>query len=285
MSDVLLEVDESGVALITLNRPEQRNAWNPGLERAYYEALDAADRDPNVRAAILTGAGRSFCPGVGGDQLDRVAGEGVDFTGRMPFSRTLAFRKPLIAAINGGCAGAGLAQALMCDVRFAARGVRLSTSFARRGLPAEHGLSWLLPRLIGLERAMDLLLSARTFDADEALSLGVVSRVVEPEDLVPAALAYARDIAENCAPAAVAVIKHQIIAGLDTGYAEALDRAYRTTVRLSTSAEFREGVDAFLQKRAPRFPPLRADFSPEQVLGVRLPGLDVDPGAGNSAAD
>jgi enoyl-CoA hydratase/carnithine racemase len=281
VTDVLLEVDDSGVALITLNQPDSRNAWTPELERSFYAVLEIADQDPDVRAAVLTGAGKTFCPGVGAGRLDKVAGSGVDFTGRLAFSRTLTFRKPLIAAINGACAGAGLAQALMCDVRFAATNVRFSTAFARRGLPAEHGLSWLLPRLIGIERAMDLLMSARVFDAAEAHQLGVISRLAEPEDLLASAIAYATDIAVNCAPAAMALIKHQVLVDLDATYAEALDRAYRTTIRASTGPEFREGVDSFIEKRPPAFAGLSDDLNPAEFVGAELPALDVDPGAGN----
>jgi enoyl-CoA hydratase/carnithine racemase len=136
---VLFDAGSDGVGLITLHRPERRNAWNPGMERRFYEVLDAAERDPLVRACVLTGAGRSFCPGVDAQRLGNLAGSPLDLSGRRSPSFTLAFRKPLIAAINGACAGFGLVQALMCDVRFAARGAKLSTSFARRGLAGEYG--------------------------------------------------------------------------------------------------------------------------------------------------
>lgn len=276
---VITDIDEHGVALITLNQPDQRNAWNAELEQAFYTALAAADLDPQVRVAVVTGAGKTFCPGVSGNRLDEVASHGLDYSGRPPFSRTFAFRKPLIAAINGGCAGVGLVQALMCDVRFASTTARISTSFARRGLPAEHALSWLLVRLVGVEPAMDLLLSARVVTAEEAHGLGLVSRVVDPEALLPAAIGYARDIADNCAPNAMALIKHQVLIDLDATYADALDRAYRVTIRSSVGAEFREGVAAFREQRPPSFDGLAADFSPEQILGVPSPGLDVDPAA------
>jgi enoyl-CoA hydratase/carnithine racemase len=276
---VTTEVDDHGVALITLNQPDTRNAWNPELEQAFYAALDTADLDPGIRVAVLTGAGKTFCPGVSGDRLDDVALHGLDYTGRPPFSRTFGFRKPLIAAINGGCAGAGLVQALMCDVRFASTTARLSTSFARRGLPAEHAVSWLLARLVGLEAAMDLLLSARVVTAEEGRGLGLLSRVVAPESLLPDALAYARDIAEHCAPNALALIKHQVRVDLDSTYADALDRAYRVTVKSSVGAEFREGVAAFREQRSPKFAGLSAEFSAAGVLGVPTPGIDVDPAA------
>ncbi|HTR69716.1 MAG TPA: enoyl-CoA hydratase-related protein [Mycobacteriales bacterium] len=281
MKAVTLDADDSGVAVITLNAAESKNAWSPELERAFYDVLRTADRDPAIRAAVLTGAGSTFCPGVGTGRLDQVAGSGVDFTGRLPFSTTLTFRKPLIAAINGACAGAGLAQALMCDVRFAAATAKFSTSFARRGLPAEHGMSWLLPRLIGLERATDLLLSARVFDAREARELGILSRVTEPNSLLNEAQAYARDIAANCAPESVALIKGQILADLDATYAAALDRAYRATVHASRQPTFREGIDAFIGKRPPNFPALDPDFDPAALLGAPLPAIVVDPGAAN----
>jgi len=177
MAEVLLDVDESGVALITLNRPEQNNSWAPELEVEFYDVLDRLDRDPQVRVAVLTGAGRMFCPGAGGGRLEEIAETGIDYTGRPPFLRTLEFRKPLIAAINGGCAGVGFVQAMMCDVRFMAATARMSTAFARRGLPGEHGITWLLPRIIGVAHATDLLLSARTVGADEALRIGLVSHV------------------------------------------------------------------------------------------------------------
>ncbi|HVX70312.1 MAG TPA: enoyl-CoA hydratase-related protein, partial [Mycobacteriales bacterium] len=202
MTEVLLDVNRDGVALITLNRPEQNNSWTPGLERDFYDVLSDVDRDPAARVAVLTGAGRMFCPGAGGGRLEEIAESGIDYTGRPPFTRTLAFRKPLIAAINGGCAGVGFVQAMMCDVRFMASNARLSTAFARRGLPGEHAISWLLPRIVGVEHAMDLLLSARAVSADEALRIGLVSRVVELETLLPTAIDYASDIAANCAPEA-----------------------------------------------------------------------------------
>jgi enoyl-CoA hydratase/carnithine racemase len=265
--------------VITLNRPEHRNTWTAELERHFYEVLDAADRDRTVRVAVLTGAGKTFCPGVGGERLDEVADRGLDLTGRMSFSRTLAFRKPLIAAINGGCAGVGLAQALMCDIRFAASTAKLSTAFARRGLPAEQATSWLLPRLSGLEHALDLLLSGRTVTADEALQLGLLSRVVPPDDLLPAVLGYAGDIAANCGPEAMAVIKRQVLADLDTSYPEALQRSIRTTVSASVRAEFREGVSAFLERRTPTFAGLASDFDPAAATRTRGPANDAESGA------
>jgi enoyl-CoA hydratase/carnithine racemase len=274
---VLLEAGADGVATLTLNRPHRHNAWNPVLERRFYQLLDEADRDDRVRAVVLTGAGRSFCPGVDSERLDGIAGTALDLTGRTSPAFTYAFRKPLIAAVNGACAGLGLIQALMCDVRFAARGAKFATAFSRRGLPGEYGLTWLLPRMIGVERALDLLLSGRTVDADEALALGVVSRVTEPGEVLGAATAYARDLAANCSPTSMALIKHQVLTDLDAPYDEAVRRAYRAMAVAAQGPDFREGIDSFLQKRRPRFPPLADDLRPAAITGAEMPALGIDP--------
>jgi len=277
VSPVRYEVGDDGVAVITLNRPERRNGWNPEMEHRYFEVLEEADRDPRVRAAVLTGAGKAFCPGVDSARLDELAGQGLDVSGRRSPARAWALRKPLIAAINGACAGMGLVQALLCDVRFAARGARLTTAFARRGLAGEFGITWLLPRLVGLERASDLLLSGRVFDADEALSLGVVSRVTEPGALLPAARAYAADIAANCSPVSLALIRHQLHADLRHDFAGALGAAYRAMDVAASGPDFREGMDSFLEKRPPRFPALAADFDPAKATGDGLPEVGLRP--------
>jgi enoyl-CoA hydratase/carnithine racemase len=274
---VLLEVADDGVATLTLNRPHRHNAWNPVLERRFYQLLDDAGHDDRVRAVVLTGAGRSFCPGVDSQRLDGLAGSALDLTGRTSPAFTCAFRKPLIAAVNGACAGLGLVQALMCDVRFAARGAKFATSFSRRGLAGEYGVTWLLPRLIGTERAMDLLISGRTIDADEALSFGLVSRVTEPGEVLKAATAYARDLAANCSPASMALIKHQVLTDLDASYEQAMRGAYRAMAVLAEGPDFREGIDSFIQKRPPRFPPLPAGLNPADITGTDIPALDIDP--------
>lgn len=274
---VLLDVGDDGVAVLTLNRPEQRNGWNPEMENRYFTTLEEIDRDPRVRVAVLTGAGKTFCPGVDSGRLDGLAGKPMDVSGRRSPVRAWAFRKPLIAAVNGACAGMGLVQALLCDIRFAARGARFTTAFARRGLAGEYGITWLLPRLVGHERAADLLLSGRVFDADEALSLGVVSRVVEPDDLLSAARAYAADIAANCSPTSLALIRHQLQADTQSDFDSALRHAYRAMDLAAAGPDFREGMDSFLQKRPPSFPPLADDLAPEAVTGAVLPELTLLP--------
>jgi enoyl-CoA hydratase/carnithine racemase len=274
---VLLDVAGDGVATLTLNRPDRHNAWNPVLERRFYQLLDEAGRDDRVRAVVLTGAGRSFCPGADSQRLESLAGRAMDLTGRISPAVTYAFRKPLIAAVNGACAGLGLVQALMCDVRFAARGAKFATSFSRRGLAGEYGITWLLPRLIGTERALDLLISGRTVDADEARELGLVSRVTEPGELLTAATAYARDLAANCSPASMALIKHQVLTDLDATYEQAMRGAYRAMAVFAQGQDFREGIDSFIHKRPPEFPPLPAGLSPADITGATISAPAVDP--------
>jgi enoyl-CoA hydratase/carnithine racemase len=275
---VLLDIGADGVAVVTLNAPERRNGWHPEMELRYFDILEQVDQHPRVRVVLLTGAGRTFCPGVDSGRLDGLAGKPLDTSGRRSPVRSWALRKPLIAAINGACAGMGLVQALLCDVRFAARGAKFTTAFARRGLVGEYGITWLLPRLVGQERAADLLLSGRTFDATEALALGVVSRVVEPSELMAAARAYAADIAANCSPLSLAFIRHQLHVDQQAGLEATLRRAYAAMAIATTSADFREGIDSFLQKRPPVFPPLAYGLDPAAVTGAELPELGIVPG-------
>lgn len=270
MSDddlVRYEVDEDGVATVTLNRPERKNAWSLPMERRYFAVLDEAGADPGVRVVIVTGAGRAFCPGMDVERLERNSqpGSSLNLHERVPMYRNRSMAKPMIAAINGACAGIGLVQALVCDVRFAARGARMTTAFTRRGLAAEYNLAYVLPRVIGLENALDLLLSGRTFDADEARSLGLVSRVVPPESLLDEARAYARDIARNCSPRAMAVVRHQVYGDLDRDFVGALRRSYSAMEYFAGSADFREGVASFTEKRAPKFDGLPTGFDPEDA--------------------
>ena len=185
-----------GVATVTLHNPDRKNAWSVAMEHQYFGCLDDAATDPSVRAIVVTGAGSAFCPGMDMAALEQTAAAGeLVRAGRRPMHYALSIPKPMIAAINGACAGIGLIQALYCDLRFAARGARMSTSFTRRGLGAEYGTSWMLPRLIGVERALDLLLSGRTFDAEEAHAMGLVGRLCDPADVLRDAQTYAADLA------------------------------------------------------------------------------------------
>ena len=176
MSEVLYDVRDH-VALITLNRPEKLNAWTPAMSAGYREALDNATADSDVRVLVLTGAGRGFCAGADLELLGGLAETGARVGGgdREPAQMEPAVPKPVIAAVNGPCAGLGFVRAMFCDIRFAAAGAKFTTAFARRGLVAEYGLSWLLPRIVGLGRANDLLLTSRVVLAEEALEPRVIT--------------------------------------------------------------------------------------------------------------
>ena len=239
----LLYAVEDGVAILTLNRPKRLNAWTAAMGRLYFNALERADADPAVKCVLVTGAGRGFCAGADMDLLgsiqsatekkqqpgSAVAGAGNDAAATAPPAPSqvcladadsvpdvpqivaLQLRKPLIAAINGACAGLGFVVALMADVRFSAKGAKFTTAFAKRGLVAEHGCSWLLPKVVGTSRALDLLLSARVLLADEAAAMGLVNFVHDDAAAcLAAAKAYCVDLARNVSPASMAAIKAQI---------------------------------------------------------------------------
>lgn len=244
------------VATITLHRPERMNAWTWPMHARFFELIDRADDDPDVRAVVLTGSGRGFCPGMDMEFLAETSKTVGGTAERRPFTELVDLRKPLIAAINGACAGIGVVLALLSDVRFAAAGARISTSFTRRGLPAEFGAAWFLPRLVGTGNAMDLLLSGRVIDAEEALALGLVNRVLPPEAVLPAALDYARDLAANCSPVAMAAIKAQVAADWHRAPRESEAEAVALVAAPERRPDFREGVDSYVEKRPPDFRPL-----------------------------
>lgn len=255
MSDaVLADRDADGVLTLTFNRPERRNGWDDDLRTAYDEQIRAAAVDPEVRAVVVTGAGTTFCPGADLSRLGRLAEPGAKLP-YTPVEHLRTFPKPLIAAINGACAGVGLVHALFCHVRFAAEGAKFATSFARRGLPAEYGIVWMLQRMIGQENTLDLMLTGRTFDAAEALRLGLVSRVVPPADVLTSAQAYARDIVTNCAPHSLAAIIGQAREAGDSDYDTALARAWELVDGFIGGPDLLEGLTSFMEKRPPRFRP------------------------------
>lgn len=263
---VLYRLLDSGVAVLTLNRPERMNSWGGGLARAFYQCIDRAEADPAVRVVVLTGNGRAFCAGADMGDLDTIGGAGASggqdvtqLVGERHPHFVTELRKPLIAAINGACAGIGLTQALMCDVRFAAAGAKFTTAFSRRGLIAEYGISWILPRVVGWGAALDLLLSGRTFYAEEAKELGLVKDVVAVEDLLPRALAYAEDMARNCAPSSLAVMKRQMYRDAERNVHEASAEAEKLMHESMLRPDFIEGITAFFEKRPPSFPPLKEE--------------------------
>jgi enoyl-CoA hydratase/carnithine racemase len=256
MSDPVLYAVEDGIGIITLNRPEALNAWTFDMGVAYLRRLDEAAADKNVKVIIVTGAGRGFCAGADMGSLKQlIAGELPPPEGvRDDFATEPAVPKPVIAAINGPCVGLGLARALYCDIRFLQRGTKLSTAFARRGLPAEDGLAWLIPRIVGWSKGLDLLLSARTVTDEEALTLGLVNQVVD--DAFEAAKDYAREMVNNCSPASLREIKQQIWGGADASLQVANKRADELLLAAFKRPDLGESVAAFLEKRDPNFPPL-----------------------------
>jgi enoyl-CoA hydratase/carnithine racemase len=266
---VLWDLAPDGVLTLTWNRPDRKNAWTPDLEFAYFAALDRAQADPAVRAVVVTGSGNAFCPGLDMQRLAKISGEGkLSIADRRPQYTPRLVSKPLIAAINGPCAGIGLVQALMADVRFAGTGARFATAFTRRGLGPEYGMAWVLPRLIGVANAMDLLLSARTFGAEEAKEYGLVNRLLPPDKVLSTAQAYASDLARNCSPEAMAFVRREVYDGLDLDFREALRRSLRSMAHLNAAPDFKEGVASFVEKRSPDFAALDDGFSADAVLGA-----------------
>jgi enoyl-CoA hydratase/carnithine racemase len=260
MSEVVLKTVEEGVALITLNRPERLNAWTAEMGHAYFDALEECDASTQVRAIVVTGAGRGFCAGADMQELKALGDGDLEAVSVVPDDRPqtfpLSISKPIVAAVNGACAGLGLVHALMCDIRFAAADAKLTTAFSRRGLVAEHGISWILPRLVGPARALDLLLSGRVVLGEEAAALGLVNRAVEPEKLLEQTLAYARELAVNSSPASMATMKRQVYADLTRELPDALQEANRLMGESFTAPDFVEGVASFMERREPRFAPL-----------------------------
>jgi enoyl-CoA hydratase/carnithine racemase len=265
---VLYEATDSGVAILTFNRPDRLNAWGPDIAAGFYAAIDRAESDPAIRVIVLTGRGRGFCAGAYlgapggaagvGESMEK-AGETnlAELVGERPPHFVTTLRKPVIAAVNGACVGIGFTQALMCDVRFAAAGAKFGAVFARRGLIAEFGVSWILPRLTGMAVALDLLLSGRTFLAEEAAELGLVKEVVAADDLMKRVMEYAEDMAAKCSPASMAVIKRQVH-GDDARDVVAANELSEVLVHEAMSRpDVIEGITSFLEKRPPRFPPLR----------------------------
>ena len=261
---VIYQVASTGVAVMTLNRPDRLNTWGGDIATSFYAGLDRAEQDPAVRVIVLTGRGKAFCAGAQLGSMENFS-QSIEKTDEGKLASLIGDRqphyvttlsKPVVAAINGSCVGIGLTQALMCDVRFAATSAKFAASFARRGLIAEYGVSWILPRLTGWGVALDLLLSGRTFLADEAAELGLVKAVLPPDQLMAHAMAYAEDIAQNCSPASMAIIKRQ---AYGDALREVADSSSRSEILLQQSLrrpDVIEGITSFLEKRAPNFPGL-----------------------------
>ena len=274
------------VATITLNRPDKLNAWTAVMEKEVRSAMENAERDEDVRVIVLTGAGRGFCAGADMSLLSAVAEHGfVDRNredqksenqnrkdhGRDDQSREAAMRdgvrldfqkrysyfpvigKPVIAAINGPVVGLGLVITLYCDLRLASDAARFSTTFARRGLVAEYGMAWMLPRIVGIANALDLLFSARTIDAAEALRIGLVNRILPQESFLEKVHEYARELASTVSPRSLRIIKRQVYEAMFQPLAEAFDVSVNEMMASFKTEDFKEGVAHFVEKRPPAF--------------------------------
>jgi enoyl-CoA hydratase/carnithine racemase len=261
------------VATLTLNRPDKLNAWTAVMESEVRGHLAEAEKDDNVRVIILTGAGRGFCAGADISLLSGVAEKGLDERGREQalgnsagsvkagvrsdfghkYSYFPSIEKPIIAAINGVDVGLGLVISLYCDIRFASDAAKFSTAFSRRGLIAEYGLAWMLPRLVGHANALDLLFSARMVDAAEAESMGLVNKVFPQEPFLDKVNAYAKDLADNVSPRSTRIMKRQVYEAMFQTLEEAFKTSECEMLLSLQSDDFKEGVAHFLQKRVPTF--------------------------------
>jgi enoyl-CoA hydratase/carnithine racemase len=260
VANVSYEIDDS-IAIVKLNRPEKLNAFTFTMVEEIRDAIERAAADERVVAIIVTGAGRGFCAGLDAADLTQSTKTGSPSSPRdsMPdelpalFSYLLRVPKPIVAAVNGVAAGGGFVLAMMCDLRFASSAASFTTVFSKRGLIAEHGTAWLLPRIVGTSRALDLLWSSRRFDANEAHRIGFVDRLVAPENLLDETKSYLRDLAANVSPNSLAVIKGEVY----RHWSLAMEPAFRDADRVMKVAlahpDAAEGVASFVERRPPRF--------------------------------
>jgi enoyl-CoA hydratase/carnithine racemase len=259
MSDILYDVDDP-VATIRLNRPDKLNAFTYPMLRRLRAAVDAATEDARVVGIVITGEGRGFCAGLDGAALEESsragsAGRPAEVAGEWPglVSYLLRVPKPVIAAVNGPAAGGGFVLAALSDVRFASTAASFTTVFSKRGLIAEHGTSWILPRLVGAGRALELLWSSRKVSAEEALRLGLVEFVTAPEELLARAQAFVRELAANVSPGSLRETKRLVYDHLGMGAEAALRDADAAQWRALDRPDALEGVRSYLEKRPPRF--------------------------------
>jgi enoyl-CoA hydratase/carnithine racemase len=260
------------VATITLNRPDKLNAWTAVMEREVRAAIGEAEQDESVRVIVLTGAGRGFCAGADMSLLSTVAEKGLDEARRAQavqpasgggagtrrdfqkkYSYFPAVTKPVIAAVNGPTVGLGLVITLYCDLRFASNAARFGTAFAQRGLIAEYGMAWMLPRLVGHANALDLLFSARMIDAAEALRMGLVNQVFPREMFAESMQKYAATLASSVSPRSLRVMKRQVYDAMFQTLAEAFESSEQEMLASLQCEDFKEGVAHFIEKRAPVF--------------------------------
>ena len=258
--EIVYEVDDP-VALITLNRPETLNALTYPMLSAFREAIDKAAHDQRVVGIVITGAGRGFCSGLDSAALQATTTAGSSSrprTDSVPgiFTYLLEVPKPIICAVNGVAAGGGFVLTVMSDIRIASTSGSFVTIFSKRGLIAEHGTTWMVPRLVGAGAALDLLWTSRKIDAAEAFRIGLVQQVVEPDELLAVARRYIVELAENVSPASLADTKRLVYSHLGLGYPEALRDTDEVQYAALDRVDAKEGAAALMEKRAPNFPRL-----------------------------
>ena len=272
--EIIYEVADP-VATITMNRPDRLNAFTTRMLAEIKHALAEAEKDTKVVGIVLTGAGRGFCPGMDMDALDDISTGSTSADQEMSefdanpgnpdmgpqfatmYNHLLGLRKPIVAAVNGAAAGMGMAYALLCDMRFVDKSAKFSTAFSRRGLVAEHAMSWVLPRLIGTSKALDLLWSARKFDGIEAKELGIADRLCEPGESVNDATAYLTELAQVASPTSLMIIKQQVYKHIDMPLGPAMEETVRLMEESLIRDDFRESVRSFIERRPPRFPRIK----------------------------
>lgn len=279
MYEEILYAVDGPVATITLSRPDRLNALTRRMLSELRHAIGEAEKDEAVVGIILTGEGRGFCAGMDMQALDKLGASGgtanrvdedygldanpgdpamgEDF--QISYGYLLSVRKPIIAAINGPCAGLGFVIAMLCDMRFVAEEAVLTASFSQRGLIAEHGISWILPRLAGPSVALDILWSSRKIRGAEAKELGIANRVCKATDVVGQARAYLEDLAANAAPISLMIMKQQVYRHLNMPLGPSLEETNQLVAESTAGNDFKEGVAAFLEQRPPQFARVAAE--------------------------
>lgn len=264
-TEELLVEQDGHIVTITLNRPERLNAISRPMLNELSAKMDEADKDPEVRCIILTGAGRGFCAGLDlidtSDRLDKNEGLGGKGSNRprqlfdlrnAPINVMWHTDTPIICAINGAAAGYGMDMTLLCDMRIMGESAKLAAVTAKRNVVPESGGTWLLPRLVGWAKAAELYYRGRTIDAQESLEIGIVNAVVPNDELMDTARAWAQDVADN-APVAVQTTKRMMRMGMEESYDTAVDHLMVHLNGLVQSEDFEEGLKAFMEKRKPKF--------------------------------
>jgi len=260
---------KNNIHTIYLNRPDRLNAWTPQMASELRKSMDEATKDNNVKVIVITGTGRGFCAGADMDSLNSIdADEREKEQQNSPYSAfdddwPLDFQraqtwfpsvpKPIIAAVNGPAAGLGMIISMWCDIRFASKSAIFSTAFSKRGLIAEHGMSWLLPRLVGMGNALDMALTARRISSEEAEKIGFVNKVFDDDVFLQEVNNYCETLAKEVSPRSMKIMKRQMWQGLLQGLDNAVSIADEEMLKSFASEDFKEGVAHYIEKRAPKF--------------------------------